>query len=87
MAFDDFHKNSASIIRASVFGLDENKKIKKQFFFPQNNLTITNVDIQGKNLKIKNKFVINFLFISLTTFKLSSPLIKEQEIHCKNQCN
>ena len=45
--FDDFHKNSASIIRASVFGLDENKKIKKQFFFPQNNLTITNVDIQA----------------------------------------
>jgi major vault protein len=45
--FDDFHKNSASIIRASVFGLDENRKIKKTFFFPQNNLTITNVDIQA----------------------------------------
>jgi major vault protein len=47
VAFDDFHKNSASIIRASVFGLDENKKIRNKFFFPQNNLTITNVDIQG----------------------------------------
>jgi hypothetical protein len=86
VAFDDFHKNSASIIRASVFGLDENKKIKKQFFFPQNNLTITNVDIQGKNFETKI-FVLNFLFISLTIIKLSSPLIKEQEIHCKNQCN
>jgi major vault protein len=43
VAFDDFHKNSASIIRASVFGLDENKKIRKRFFFPQNNLVITSI--------------------------------------------
>jgi hypothetical protein len=40
-------KNSASIIRASVFGLDENKKVRKQFVFPQNNLVITNIDIQS----------------------------------------
>jgi major vault protein len=46
VAFDDFHKNSASIIRASVFGLDENNKIRKQFAFPQNNLLITSIDIQ-----------------------------------------
>ncbi len=45
--FDDFHKNSASIIRASVFGLDENKKIRKEFKFPQNNLYLTSVDIQA----------------------------------------
>lgn len=45
--FDDFHKNSASIIRASVFGLDENKKIKKEFGFKQNNLFLTSVDIQA----------------------------------------
>lgn len=45
--FDDFHKNSASIIRASVFGLDENKKIKKEFGFKQNNLYLTSVDIQA----------------------------------------
>ena len=41
--FDDFHKNSASIIRASVFGLDENKKIRKRFAFPQNNLVVTSI--------------------------------------------
>ncbi len=47
VAFDDFHKNSAQIIRASVFGLDENQKIKKEFAFKQNNLVITSVDIQA----------------------------------------
>lgn len=45
--FDDFHKNSASIIRASVFGLDENRKIRKEFAFTQNNLYLTSVDIQA----------------------------------------
>ncbi|XP_035690266.1 major vault protein-like isoform X1 [Branchiostoma floridae] len=45
--FDDFHKNSARIIRASVFGLDENNKVRDVFKFPQNNLVITSVDIQS----------------------------------------
>lgn len=45
--FDDFHKNSARIIRASVFGLDEKGKIRDAFLFPNNNLCITNVDIQS----------------------------------------
>ncbi|XP_038074409.1 major vault protein-like [Patiria miniata] len=47
VAFDDFHKNSAKIIRASVFGLDENLKVKERFHFPQNNLVITSIDIQS----------------------------------------
>lgn len=45
--FDDFHKNSAKIIRQSVFGLDENQKIRKEFAFKQNNLVLTSVDIQA----------------------------------------
>ncbi|EDO36139.1 predicted protein [Nematostella vectensis] len=45
--FDDFHKNSARIIRSSVFGLDENKKIRNKFTFPANKLNITSVDIQS----------------------------------------
>jgi major vault protein len=45
--FDDFHKNSARIIRSSVFGFDENKKIRGEFIFPQNNLVITSIDIQS----------------------------------------
>lgn len=45
--FDDFHKNSAKIIRASVFGFDENNKVRERFLFPQNNLVITSIDIQS----------------------------------------
>jgi len=44
--FDDFHKNSAKIIRASVFGLDESKKVRDKFTFPQNQLVVTSIDIQ-----------------------------------------
>jgi len=45
--FDDFHRNSARIIRTSVFGLDENMKVKDHFKFAANRLVITNVDIQS----------------------------------------
>lgn len=45
--FDDFHKNSARIIRASVFGVDEEGKVRSNFTFPANKLVITNVDIQS----------------------------------------
>jgi len=45
--FDDFHRNSARIIRTSVFGLDENMKVKESFKFNANRLVITNVDIQS----------------------------------------
>ncbi|XP_059146176.1 major vault protein-like isoform X2 [Physella acuta] len=45
--FDDFHKNSAKIIRASVFGIDANGKVRDKFHFPQNNLVITSIDIQS----------------------------------------
>ncbi|XP_013774778.1 major vault protein-like isoform X1 [Limulus polyphemus] len=47
VTFDDFHKNSAKIIRTAVFGYDENLKMRNQFGFPQNNLMITSVDIQS----------------------------------------
>uniref|UniRef100_A0A8C4PY80 Major vault protein n=1 Tax=Eptatretus burgeri TaxID=7764 RepID=A0A8C4PY80_EPTBU len=45
--FDDFHKNSAKIIRTSVFGLDPNLKVLESLRFSQNNLVITSVDIQS----------------------------------------
>ncbi|RLN44748.1 hypothetical protein BBJ29_007175 [Phytophthora kernoviae] len=45
--FDYFHKNSAQIIRTSIFGLDENNKLRSELIFPANNLSITNVDIQA----------------------------------------
>ena len=46
--FDDFHKNSARIIRASVFGVDPTtEKVRDRFHFPSNNLVITAIDVQS----------------------------------------
>lgn len=47
VGFDDFHRNSARIIRGSLFGFDANGKIRDEFRMPQNNLVITSVDIQN----------------------------------------
>jgi len=47
VSFDTFHRNSAKIIRAAVFGVDENEKIRNKFHFSANNLVITNIDIQS----------------------------------------
>jgi len=46
-SFDEFHKKSARLIRAAVFGLDEKGKIKNKLVFSANNLVITNIDIQS----------------------------------------
>jgi len=45
--FDEFHRNSAKIIRTAVFGVDDNKKVKNRFLFSANNLVISNIDIQS----------------------------------------
>jgi len=45
--FDNFHRNSARLIRSAVFGLDDNGKVANQFLFPANNLRVTNIDIQS----------------------------------------
>ncbi len=45
--FDAFHKNSASLIRESVFGRDADGKLHDKFVFPQNNLVVTSVDVQS----------------------------------------
>jgi len=46
ISFDNFHKNSAKLIRTAVFGVDDNQKVRNRFVFPSNNLVITNIDIQ-----------------------------------------
>jgi len=45
--FDEFHRNSARIIRTAVFGTDEEGRIRDEFRFRTNNLVITNIDIQS----------------------------------------
>jgi major vault protein len=47
VAFDQFHRNSAKVIREAVFGKDNNDKPRARFQFTSNNLVITNVDIQS----------------------------------------
>ncbi|GLE10740.1 hypothetical protein PINS_up022980 [Pythium insidiosum] len=46
-SFDHFHKHSAKIIRTSIFGVDENGKLRPSLVFDANYLCITNVDIQS----------------------------------------
>eukprot|EP00996_Jenningsia_fusiforme_P003024 NODE_382_length_2328_cov_31.077666_g355_i0.p1 GENE.NODE_382_length_2328_cov_31.077666_g355_i0~~NODE_382_length_2328_cov_31.077666_g355_i0.p1 ORF type:complete len:761 (+),score=158.72 NODE_382_length_2328_cov_31.077666_g355_i0:253-2283(+) len=47
-SFDMFHKNSSSIIRAAVFGINrETNEIRDRLTFPSNGLVITSVDIQS----------------------------------------
>jgi major vault protein len=46
--FDNFHKKSADIIRDAVFGRDEETdQVRNRFVFTQNNLVVTNIDIQS----------------------------------------
>ena len=46
--FELFHKNSASIVKSSVFGVDENNVAKSFLKFDSNNLLIINVDIHSQ---------------------------------------
>ena len=46
--FDDFHKNSARLIRRSVFGIDKKSgKIRDRFKMKQNHMLITGIDIKS----------------------------------------
>ena len=47
VSFDDFHRHSAKLIRASVFGIDPTtEKVRDSLMFPANLLVISSVDIQ-----------------------------------------
>jgi len=46
ITFDNFHKHSADLIREAVFG-KEGESINNRFVFSQNNLVMTNIDIQS----------------------------------------
>jgi major vault protein len=45
--FDEFHRNSARIIRLAVFGSDSEGHVRDEFRFRTNNLVITSIDIQS----------------------------------------
>jgi len=45
ISFEQFHKNSAAVIRRAIFGIDERGKIVDELVFTNNSLIVTNVDI------------------------------------------
>ncbi|CAO2583334.1 Major vault protein [Lemmus lemmus] len=47
VTFDDFHKNSARIIRMAVFGFETSKDARDRAVFPQNGLVVSSVDVQS----------------------------------------
>jgi len=47
VSFDEFHKNSAEIIRTAVFGVGTDGQVRNRFQFNANSLIITNIDIQS----------------------------------------
>ncbi|VDL96085.1 unnamed protein product [Schistocephalus solidus] len=47
VTFDRFHKNSASLITQSVFGVNAEGEMRHRLVFPQNNLVVTSVDVQA----------------------------------------
>nr|XP_040582415.1 major vault protein-like [Lepeophtheirus salmonis] len=47
VSFDNFHRNSAGIIRSAVFGDNDTNNSKGVLEFPTNNLIVTSIDIQS----------------------------------------
>lgn len=47
VSFDDFHKNSARIIRIAVFGIDEGRRPREELRFTNNSLVVTSIDIRS----------------------------------------
>jgi len=45
--FDDFHRHSTKIITEAVFGKEASGELRRQLKFPDNNMIVTNIDIQS----------------------------------------
>lgn len=46
VSFEHFHKNSAKLLQAAVFGVDENGNPRAELRFPSNRLIVSSIDIQ-----------------------------------------
>ena len=47
VSFDDFHKNSARIIKLAVFGVEDGRSPKDELRFEANHLIVTSIDIRS----------------------------------------
>lgn len=45
--FENFHNSFAKLIRTSIFGVNEDGKVNKEYILEKNNMVITNVDIRS----------------------------------------
>ena len=90
--FDEFHKNSADIIRLAVFGKTTDGSDEKELLFPANNLAITSVDIQAvepvdqKTRDLLQKSVTLAIEIATKTLEMNASHIAmkaEQESKAK----
>jgi len=80
-SFDCFHKESSSIVQLGVFGKDSEGKLKIPLPFRNNNLFITNVDIQSQEpVDKKTREILN------DSMKLAmSTNIKIQEAEARHR--
>jgi len=88
--FDNFHKESSSIVQAGVFGLDHEKKLKKPLKFKANNLIITNVDIQSQEpIETKIRMILNESMKGSmeTTIKIQEAESKHREDRANQEAN
>jgi len=47
-SFDEFHRHSTKIVMEAVFGVDkETQQLRKTLHFPENNMIVTNIDVQS----------------------------------------
>lgn len=47
ISYGSFHQNSTRLIRSAVFGTRSDDATHDHYIFPQNNLHITNIDVQS----------------------------------------
>lgn len=81
MTLNQFHKNSARVIRSAVMGENDKRKINDKYLFENNLLAISNVDI--KNILTKDEATNEKLQV---TVKLAIELTtKSQEEEAKRQ--
>ena len=88
--FDNFHKESSSIVQAGVFGLDHEKKLKIPLRFKSNGLIITNVDIQSQEpIEQKIRSILNESMKSSmqTTIKIQEAESKHKEDRANQEAN
>ncbi len=88
--FDNFHKESSSIVQAGVFGVDAEKRLKKPLRFKSNNLIITNVDIQSQEpIEQKIRIILNeSMKASMeTTIKVQEAESKHREERANQEAN